>query len=277
MPSLELCVKQKIESEYCRRKMFYQHEAERAYNGDPDSFPICKRTPWERLVIWYSLFPEVEKKYHKLGVSEEIISDTLNEIPRLLEIYHQKTGKIGLSKENVVWLRHIYHTQLLQIGSLQYQKFHMIYLDKEGCGEEYMSFSRSQKEKLPQGAPVWNIHIPRDADLTVMSVRTSIDTAKRILPNYFPEHHAGAFVCYSWLLYPDMRELLPEDSRILSFASEFEILASVKDPFGSDAVRRIYGKRYPRIEAYPQKTSLQRNAVGRFSKLGMACGLIEIT
>lgn len=273
----ELCIQKKIEAEYCKRKKFYQREAERAYAGEPHTFPICNRTPMERLVIWHCLLPEVQKAYQKLGCSEKIILDTLAEIPRLSEIYHQKTGKIGLSKENVIWLRHIYHAQLVQIGPLQYQKFHMVYLDKEGCGEDYMSFLRIQKEKLPQGAPVWNIHVPQNADLTAVSVRNSIDSAKRILPAYFPNHHARAFVCYSWLLYPDMRGLLPKSSHIRAFASEFEIIASVKDPFGSDAVRRIYGKRYPRKDAYPQRTSLQRNALGRFSKLGMACGLIEIT
>ena len=245
------------------------------YDGIAPEFPICKKSPWERLQIWNGLIPDVTVRYESLDIPKNIVSDTLREIPRLSQLYRKKTGREGLSKENVIWLRHICHGELFQIGSLQYQLFRMVYLDEEGCGDAYMQFDCSVKARLPQGTPVINVHIPTGTDLSKEAVAESLALAKAFFQMRFPD--AKAFVCYSWLLYPGMLELLPAYSNIAAFASNFQIIGQVSDPYGSDAVKRIYGRRYPRKAWYPKETQLQRNAIGNFSKLGMGCGLIEIS
>ncbi len=73
-----------------------------------------------------------------------------------------------------------------------------------------MTFLPQQKEQLPQGSPVWNVHIPRGTDLSPAMVTESTSRAAKILPAVFPEHKADYFLCYSWLLYPGMNDLLPE-------------------------------------------------------------------
>lgn len=247
-----------------------------AYEGMLPDFPICKMTPAKRFAVWEHLTSYVAERYRSAGIPEHIIHDTLGEISRLAEAYRIKTGKEGLSKEHVIWLRHIYNAELFQIGALQYQIFHMVYLDEEGCGESYMRFTQEEKKKLPQGTPVVNIHIPPGADLSARAVEKSLTEAKSFFQQFFPNFRPKAFLCYSWLLYPGMLDLLPKESRILSFASRFRIIGQVSDPYGSCAVKHIYGRRFPEKSAYPQDTVLQRNAIGNFSKLGMGCGLIEI-
>lgn len=251
-------------------------KAPAAYAGILPDFPICKMTPAQRLAVWEHLTSYVAERYRSAGIPEDIIQDTLGEISHLKKAYRNKTGKEGLSKEHVIWLRHIYNAELFQIGSLQYQIFHMVYLDEDGCGESYMHFAQEEKEKLPQGTPVVNIHIPAGADLSARAVEKSLAEAKLFFQKFLPNFRPKAFLCYSWLLYPGMLDLLPKESRILSFASRFRIIGQVSDPYGSHAVKQIYGRRFPKKSAYPQNTVLQRNAIGNFSKLGMGCGLIEI-
>lgn len=260
-----------------KNRLNVSKQARSSYDGTLPDFPICKMTPARRLAVWEILVPLVAERYEAAGIPPHIIRDTLEEVSRLAEDYRCKTGSAGLSKENVIWLRHIYHGELFRIGSLQYQIFHMIYLDEEGCGEHYMHFAQEEKERLPQGTPVVNVHVPSGADLSAAAVEKSLEDAKLFFQQFLPDFKPKAFLCYSWLLYPQMLELLPKESRIASFAARFRIIGQVSDPYGSGAVKRIYGRRYARKAEYPQDTQLQKNAIGHFSKLGMGCGLIEIT
>ena len=120
----------------------------------------------------------------------------------------------------------------------------MVYLDEEGCGQAYMTFASEQKAHLPQGTPVINLHIPKDANLSPATVADALDQAMAFFPQVFPEHRAKAFLCYSWLLYPGLQALLPKESNILQFAARFQIIGQARDP--AESIRRIYGKRFPR-------------------------------
>ncbi|MBR4290382.1 MAG: hypothetical protein IKT52_07060 [Oscillospiraceae bacterium] len=255
----------------------YKSAAQTAYQSDGFDYPICKYRPLDRIVIWCCLLHQAMYRYEQAGVPENVTYSTVWEVARLANQYHKKTGRIGLSKDQAIWLRHIYNTKLFQLGSLQFQMFEMVYLDKEGCGEDYIRFSESQKQMLPQGTPVINVHIPDEADLTQDAVTDAFALADSFFKKIFPSFQPKVYLCYSWLLYPPMDVLLPAESHIRAFASRFTVIGAVSDPYGADAVKYIYGKRYARKADYPQYTTLQRNVLGNFSKLGMACGIIEIT
>lgn len=265
---------QAILNAYDSRPAFYRQKGERAYDGDAPNFLICKRSPLERLVIWCCHMTRVRQRYQQKGIPYSVVRNTFSDIALRSRLYEEKQKKPGLSKEDTVWFRHIHDCQIFQLGALQYQLFHMVYLDKEGCGSDYMSFSAEQKQQLPPGSPVLNLHIPTGADLSPASVAWSLQEARAFFGRYFPDHGAKAIVCYSWLLYPDLRLILPECSNIASFAARFQILGQAQGAYASDAVRRIYGRRYARISDYSQSTTLQRNALGHFRFLGEACGII---
>ena len=275
--SLPQSTRDYIRNLYDAKPDWFLRAAEAAYEGKVPDFPICRRSPAERFVIWCCRIPKIYQKYKTSGIPDVVTRATLQDVTRRAVEYERRTGKKGLSKEDVIWLRHIENCEIFQIGALQFQLFHMVYLDMEGCGEAYMAFSHTWKEKLPQGTPVVNLHIPAGTDFSPAAVQSALTDAKTFFNAYFPRFSAKAFICYSWLLYPGLLELLPSDSNIRAFAGRFEIIGQVCDPYGSDSIKRIYGKRYPNKKDYPQKTLLQKNAIGHFSKLGMACGIIEIT
>ena len=257
---------------YGRRPAFFERAAKEAYAGELPDYPICKRSPLERLVIWCCRLTQLRTRLSRFP--DEVLRDTWRDIALHAAIYQKITGRVGLSREDVIWFRHLEAGCIFRLGSLQFQVFHMVYLDEEGCGEAYMDFSAEQKRRLPPGSPVINVHVPAGADLSEDTVAASIRWAETFFRMYFPAHRAQAFLCYSWLLYSGLRELLPPQSRILQFARQFSVISQVADP--DEAMERIFGKRRPKKADCPQETSLQRAALQNRGCLGYACGIRKI-
>ncbi len=246
--------------------------ASRAYEGENPDFPICRLMPLSRLAVLVWKLTKIRQNYLKLGVSEEIYRDTIGDIALRQRLYYTKNGKIGLSKGDCNWLRHLSYGDIFKLGVLQFQPFEVIYLDEIWGKKPGFRYREELKSRLPAGSPVVNVHIQKGTDLEVGKVKESFALAKDFFKEVFPDKAFEAFVCYSWLLYPGLRELLPARSRILAFADFFEILGVSKNR--DQAVERIFGKRFRAKAEYPQNTSLQRAALKRMDSLGYAIGLI---
>ncbi len=137
-----------------------------------------------------------------------------------------------------------------------------------------MTFAQEQKARLPQGTPVLNLHIPKGADLSPAAVEQALDQAMEFFPQVFPEHRARAFLYYSWLLYPGLRELLPAGEQ--HFAVCRPLPGHRADPGPGGVHPANLWKTLSQKRDYPQNTQLRRQALGRFSCLGEACGILEI-
>ena len=222
---IEDAVKQKI----TKNKRQVASIAETAYNSNDFDFPLCKRMPLTRLVVVTYLLSQKYAEYKSIGVADEIILNTFRDVSLRANLYYKRCSKIGISKEDVIWFRHIMNVHIFKIGVLQYQTFNMIYLDEETIGEPYMIFEEEQKLTLPNGSPVINCHIQKGANIGADLVKESIDQAKVFFKDCFPSIEYKAFLCYSWLLYPPMLNLLPKGSNIKQFAERFSIIGSCND------------------------------------------------
>ena len=245
--------------------------AGRAYEGDPPSFPICRLHPLGRLAVLIWKLPEIRRKYASLGVQNDVIQATFSDIALRQALFQAKTGKIGLSRADCVWLRHLVNAQIFKLGVLQFQLFSMFYLEQHADGSRLFFISDAQKAKLPAGSPVLNVHIQEGADLTPARVAESLQLAEDFFARNFPQTQFQAMVCYSWLLHPGLKALLPPESKILRFAENFEVVAEAADD--TQAVERIFGRRFQRKADYPQETRLQRAALRESQKLGYALGV----
>ena len=248
--------------------------AENAYESETRDFPICSLHGLGRLAVIIWKLAEIRQKYESPGVSEGIIADTFSDIALRQRLFYQNTGKVGLSRADCVWLRHLVNAQIFKLGVLQYQPMKMVYLEKREDGSPFFVISEAQKAKLPAGAPVLNVHIQTGADLAQEGVAESLQMAESFFAQVYPETHFQAMVCYSWLLHSGLKDLLPLNSRILHFAQNFEVVNETGDK--RQAVERIFGRRYRRKADYPQQTSLQRAALRDPSKLGYALGIIYL-
>ena len=93
-----------------------------------------------------------------------------------------------------------------------------------------------------------HLHIPSDAVLEMPRLRQSWEAARAMLGD-------APMVCHSWLLSPDLPELLEADSRILAFQGNF----TIHTPEPDDSFRQWVFKD-PNLpnEALPETTTLQR-------------------
>ena len=245
-----------------------------AYSGEAPDCPILSRKPLTRLAAVVALLSEKYEEYKSLGVPEDIIAETFRDVSLRAKIYETKTGKPGISKEDAIWFRHIMNCKIFKIGVLQFQLFEMIYLDEEFLGDPYMEFSKEQKEKLPPGAHVINCHIQCGASLSTEKIKASFSDAQALFKKIYPETKFKAFLCYSWLLYPDMIKLLPEDSKIKTFSKNFEIVSKVSD--NEQAFENLFGKAYKYPPRLKNPTSLQKMAKENPKAFGFACGIIYL-
>ena len=251
---------------------FIKEIANTAYSGDNLSFSLCNRKPLTRLVVVIYLLTQKYAEYKALGVSDDIILDTFGDVSLRANLFFKKSGKIGLKKDDVIWFRHIMNVCIFKIGALQFQKFEMLYLDEATIGEAYMAFEEIQKTRLPNGSPVINCHIQRDADISAVSVEASFARAKVFFAECFPAIRYKAFLCYSWLLYPPMLKRLPEESNIRQFAERFTIIGSCED--SEQAMENLFDNGKPNVSQKP--TSLQKMAIDHKDILGFGCGIILI-
>lgn len=73
------------------------------------------------------------------------------------------------------------------------------------------------------------IHIPGRGKLTKEAVLASLRQAKSDIAQYYPETKSAelVFCTQTWLLSPEIRELLPEESNIMSFQKLFSIVDTI--------------------------------------------------
>ena len=246
-------------------------KAAAGWTGEPEEFPVRRYHPQTRLFCALLRAAALYPYYEKKGISYEVFCNTMGDITLRAVIYKEASGVYGLTAVDAIWMRHHLAGKLFRLGQLQFQLFEIPpyeLLEEEG----YMTFSEEAKHRFPTGKPVLNVHIPAHTVLTPEECDRSFALAESFFPRFFPEHDAKAYLCFSWLLYPRMRALLAEDSNIARFAGRFSIIGESGDC--TEALCRIYGKRYRRKADYPRNTALQKTARDHLSCLGEACGII---
>ncbi len=187
-------------------------------------------------------------KYMRRGIPDGVYFDTMGAFSRFVEEYFLAHGEYGF--ETWSWAGRQTSLSLFRIGALEY----------EMCIEET--------------GPELSVHIPLRADLSAPSVDASMAAARAFFSEFYPAFSAAPMTCTSWMLEPTLKELLPEDSRILAFAARFRLLARYED---ADGLGFIFRKKGLPLEELPETTSLQRALKAhllRGGRFGTARGML---
>ena len=123
--------------------------------------------------------------------------------------------------------------------------------------DEYDWFFRHMK------LTIFRLHIPQGEKLTLESVKESIVQGMAFWGKEMP------YLCHSWLLYPGLKDILPEKSNIIMFQNQFQIVETDWDE--REAEWRIWGKVQRNLNVYSENTSLQR-AAKKYLKSGKVLG-----
>ena len=161
-------------------------------------------------------FDRTQQTIHKSRIKEVLTKD----------IFQRKLESIRVSQ--MIWGTYFINVRLVEVGRLQYE-----YVDKYTI----------------------QIHIPSDEKLEVSKVMYSIEYSVDVIKRYF-EIEEPKFVCNSWLLSPEIHQLVSKNSNIYQFYELFNVSQ------GYDCIRDIFDFVYQTAECdyhnLAEETSLQR-------------------
>ena len=138
----------------------------------------------------------------------------------------------------------------------------LILLEVVDFGREYQKDGIS----LTKESKVLNMHIPRSgAPLSKELYEDSFARAKTFFATQL-DTALIPFVCHSWLLYPCMTEFVPQNSNVLRFMQEFEILSW--DHSDGESLWCLFDTAERNPARLPTDTSLRRAFVERLQSGG---------
>lgn len=205
---------------------------------------------------------EVKAQYEALGIPEKVFWDGVKDLVIWAEDYLEKHGVPGFVEWG--WVAAIMTMLVFRLGRLQFQSDRLE--EALVCGDR----------TYPAGTAILNVHIPAGDPLDADAVREAMEYA----PRFYETHFGKTFTlshCHSWLLSPQLKEILPEDSRILQFRNLFEVCRVDQE---RQAEERVFGFVTDDPASYPEETSLQRQmkaALLEGKHFGMGCGIRMIT
>lgn len=198
-------------------------ELQKLLCDDPDGIKIL----WELLNIAkdYSY-----REYNKRKISTVIFADTMKFCTRFLNEYYQQfhTWKFIWAW----WFPRQISLNEYRIEALEY-------------------------EFIDMDSPEIAIHIPSDADLRNEPISCSIKNFNKFRKKYYSDWQDVNLTCETWMLMPELKELLGSSSNIILFQDLFEI-----DYIDYDATWYMDWI-FPGVnkidEKLPERTTLQRN------------------
>ena len=193
---------------------------------------------------------ELYEYYQQKGINERIYIDTMKCFTRFINECKVITGEYAFDRE--WWTSRQIGGRLFRIGELEYE----------------MTYNEEK--------PVVSVHIPSDAEFTVQNCDESINMAKIFFRTYYHEYSTADYLCYSWLLAPELSQLLQKESNILQFQKRFHILK--EDYELMDIMEWLFQTKDKAIENLPERTSLQKNMKNYLlsgGKIGNALGIMR--
>ncbi len=120
-------------------------------------------------------------------------------------------------------------------------------------------FSKDEWELVcAPGDYVFGLHIPSGTDLSPECVAKAIDQAFEIAEKNFSEYQIKGLRCGSWLLSPQLKEMLGDTSRIVRFSALFSHYPIKNN--GESIFHFAFGGRPADLHDLPEDTTLRRKA-----------------
>ena len=116
-----------------------------------------------------------------------------------------------------------------------------------------------------------SLHIPGvGGPLSAPAVDASLAAAKTFFREHLPDEHHAVLVCHSWLLDPQLLDVLPEGSNLAAFQRRFTV-GGERDGAqeGDDSVRRfVFGDLTTPVAGLPTDSSRRRAVVRHWTRGG---------
>ena len=211
---------------------FYPYEFYTALKALPEEVSISSLCLY--ILLLERSFSEFTKRIH----DEEIFFDTAKRIAEGAAEHYKASGFYGLYDYH--FLANYVRGSILRLGIFEYQ---------------YGEFEEKKCIKL---------HLPEKCSLSQENRFSSYRLARQYFGDY-------PIIAESWLLFPENKKMLSEDSRILQFMNDFDII-STHETHDYSELFHVFGKLCDySYENLPQETSLQKAYAERV-KNGLVIG-----
>jgi hypothetical protein len=201
--------------------------------GDDDSLGIGV-LPMLALV---ATADDVAAFHRERGIDEEISWRSLSDLGQQAWVHRRTYGDFGLHTYG--WLRIAWSGALYWLGRLQFNLTHF------------------------DGDWVVSTHIPEAGPLTPEAVAESLGWARTFFAEHFGDYPTRLFHCHSWLLDPQLVEVLPAESNMVRFQQLWQLRGEGREA-DADAIFFVFRRRgevdHDRL---PRDTSLQRAIIDR--------------
>ncbi len=204
------------------------------------------------LLVFICLSQNAQKVYALHGIDEQIFHDNMLDLKYKLEECKLVKGIVGSFVAK--WFAGFFNLTRFTLGRLQFEiiKF----------GEQY---EKDGKVLTPE-SKVINIHIPRTmTPLDAKSCDEAFEKAKAFFKSETGE--VCAFVCGSWLLYPENKDILPKHSNIYRFMLRFDVIKSRIDK-ERNGLWRLFDTDEKNADKLPADSSVRRAYVEHLKKGG---------
>jgi len=122
---------------------------------------------------------------------------------------------------------------------------------------EVQTFHKTDWEcVIRPGDPCLGMHIPAKTDISQAAMNQSMTAAQALVAERFPEFTGRKVFCSSWLLDPQLGQLLGENAKITAFQKRYT--RHPQKSAGMHVFGFVFPKRYGSFEALPEDSSLRR-------------------
>jgi hypothetical protein len=183
------------------------------------------------------------RAFHRIrGISRELSNRALADIGQQTWVHRRTFGSFGM--HTYEWVVTSFTGDLYWLGRLQ---FNLV--------------------QRPDGWLV-STHIPETGPLTPESVDDSFRQAVAFFAEHFPDYPTTMLHCGSWLLDPQLAEVLPDTSNMVRFQRRWTLEGEI-GPADADAVFFVFRRRGEvDLTTLPQETTLQRAIVDKLQSGG---------
>ena len=193
------------------------------------------------LLIHICMSKKLRKLYSEREIDYEIYRNTILDLKwKLIECKLVK-GIVGIS--TFKWFEGFFKLTIFSLGRLQFE------ILKAKCDYEKDGICLKKGQ-----SNVINVHIPRTgAPLDKKSCDEAYSMARKFFKNITGEDLH--FVCNSWLLFPENKNIIPQNTNIYRFMSEYDIV-SFEYNLGED-LWRLFDTEEKNPSRLPTNTSLR--------------------
>ena len=131
-------------------------------------------------------------------------------------------------------------------------------VDKKGrCKREAVVLPKDEYVvRLRPGEDCLSVHIPAQGELTVEACRNSYERALDIFKKFYPELDVKAFHCHSWMMAPELNDIMKPESKLLAFQKPY--MKFPVETAGDDVLNFVFKLKFKTYEDLAEDTSLQR-------------------